>query len=87
MPVTPRVTNAHRLPLLSTCCEWRLFWQPSDREHDEWVADYNDYRFIPQGHRGLGSPHFPACHRHSPPEEVNKSGIRASASGALLQRG
>ncbi len=35
----------------------------------------------------LGSPHFPACHRHSPPEEVNKSGIRASASGALLQRG
>ena len=37
--------------------------------------------------RVLGSPHFPACHRHSPPEEVNKSGIRASASGALLQRG
>ena len=33
------------------------------------------------------SPFFPACHRHSPPEEVNKSGIRASASGALLQRG
>jgi len=26
MPVTPRVTNAHRLPLLSTCCEWRPFW-------------------------------------------------------------
>gem|GEM_PF-1244283 len=60
MPVTPRVTNAHRLPLLSTCCEWRLFWQPSDREHDEWVADYNDYRFIPQGHRGLSIFQTPA---------------------------
>jgi len=40
-----------------------------------------------KGYLPLGSPHFPACHRHSPPEEVNKSGIRASASGALLQRG
>ena len=40
-----------------------------------------------KAYEGLGSPHFPACHRHSPPEEVNKSGIRASASGALLQRG
>jgi len=57
MPVTPRVTNAHRLPLLSTCCEWRPFWQPSDREHDEWVANYSDYRGLPQDHRALSIIH------------------------------
>ncbi len=57
MPITPRVTNAHRLPLLSTCCEWRPFWQPSDREHDEWVANYSDYRGLPQDYGALSITH------------------------------